>query len=78
MADENRPCPTVAVHVDKVFVRPGETVTVFLVRVRPDGSSDEPTFVQVELRVTPEGVAEVFVHPEARGIVRDFTEWEAI
>ncbi len=46
------------IHVDNLAVHPGECLTVFL--------HDKTQIIQVELRVTAEGKAEVFAGPNVQ------------
>ena len=56
--------PQVRVPVEVVYVRPGETLTVYL-GIPGDDS-------QVELRVLTDGTREVFLYGD---VIRDFSQW---
>jgi hypothetical protein len=64
----------VDVHVHRIDLKPGQSLTVWLDREPRDGYRDA---AQVELRVRPDGVREVFCDADGAVSVRRFDDWEA-
>lgn len=55
--------------VQQLFVKPGQTLTVWLCSATPDGFSKQ----QVELRVTPKGVGQIYTDGSVE--LRGFSAW---
>jgi hypothetical protein len=66
--------PRIEVDVQRVDLKPGQTLTVWLDREPRDGDRDA---AQVELRVRPDGVREVFCDADGEVSLRRFDDWEA-
>lgn len=67
--------PRMVLRVDQVTIDRGETLTVWL-NAGEGGARDA---VQVELRVRPDGVREIFVDAgEGRVSIREFKDWKAM
>ena len=65
--------PWVTSNVESITIEPGETLTVYLGKRRQDS---DPPLSQVELRVTNDGIREVFTdQKDARLRLLDFSAW---
>ena len=63
--------PTVTVKVDNIRVRQNEVLTVYC-----QPSYDEPNIgKQIEIRVTSQGMIEIFHHPSESIAIKDFNDW---
>jgi hypothetical protein len=64
----------VQVEIRSIHLKPGQTLTVWLDREPRDGYRDA---TQVELRVRPDGVRQIFCNADGAVSVRRFGDWEA-
>lgn len=62
--------PNVLVKVDVITIRPNETLTLYCQSLWEDDNRK-----QIEIRVTQEGVVEIFHHEDESLVIKTFDAW---
>lgn len=81
---EKYPIKSIEVAIDQISIRNGQVITVFLFDKDASMNDEsklrfgEPSHIQVELRVLPDGKREIFISDLNKVEIKPFSQWTPI